>query len=125
WRRLVTEWNLHVDQGPGLIQKRRRVLVAQSKIDRHLRVDLPRIVNVVGLAHRPELDLRKRDRPLIEPGVAEQKLGEPVSSAGHRGASGSVGQASRHIRRELELAAREQVAQLVVLVPTQFATESE
>src|SRR5207247_8057205 len=104
---------------------RRPVLVAWVVMDRDLRVDFPRLVNVVGLAHRPELDVRKRDRPLVEPGVAEQKLGERVPCVGHRGASGSVGQASRHTRPELELAAREKVAKLVISVPTQFATESE
>ena len=116
---------MHVDQLPGLIQKRRRVFVPQTEIDRHLRVDLPCVVDVVSLAHRPELDLGKCYRALIALPVTEQVFRERVPCAGYRGPRGSVGQTCRHIRLEAELTAREQVAQLVVLVPTQFAAEAQ
>src|SRR3989475_8146923 len=99
----VDEGNIHVDQLPGLIQKWRCVLVPQTDVDRHLRVDLPCIVDVVGLARRPELDLGRHHRPLVALAVAKQVLRKRVARAGHRGACRA--QLRRDIRFETELAA--------------------
>src|SRR5881296_498841 len=99
----VDERNMKVDQVPGLVQKWRRVLVPQPEVDRHLRVDLPCIVDVVGLARRPELDLGRHHRPLVALAVAKQVLRKRVARAGHRGACRA--QLRRDIRFETELAA--------------------
>src|SRR5207249_1029104 len=99
----VDERNMKVDQVPGLVQKWRRVLVPQPEVDRHLRVDLPCIVDVVGLARRPELDLGGHHRPLVALAVAKQVLRKRVARAGHCGARWA--QLRPDLRFETELAA--------------------
>ena len=81
-------------------------------------MDLPGVIDVVALAHRPELDLRKGHRSLGTLGVAEHIIGERVARVG-----GSTQR--RGIRLEAELAPDKLIAQLIILVPTQFATEAE
>src|SRR5213592_4418227 len=99
----VDKRDLEVDQRPGLIQKWRRIFVPQADVDRHLRVDLPRIVDVVGLARRPELDLGGLYRPLVALAVAKQVLRKRVARSGHRGARRA--QLRRDVRFETELSA--------------------
>src|SRR5438093_7731902 len=82
----VDKRDLEVDQRPGLIQKWRRIFVPQADVDRHLRVDLPRIDNVARLAHRPALNVGGRYRPLVALAVAKQVLRKRVARSGHRGA---------------------------------------
>jgi hypothetical protein len=81
-------------------------------------MDLPRVVDVIALAHCPELNLGERHRSLGTLGITEQVIGEPITGVG--GSAVRCG-----IRLESELTARELIAQLVVLVPTQFTAESE
>src|SRR2546422_3190628 len=119
----VDKGNIEVDQVPGLVQKWRRVLVSQPEVDRYLRMNLPRIVDVIGLARRAELDLGGRHRPLVALAIAKQVLRKRVARARHRGAL--CVQLRRDIRFETELAAQEQVAGLGVLVPTQFAAPAQ
>src|SRR2546426_6536090 len=82
----VDKGNIEVDQVPGLVQKWRRVLVSQPEVDRYLRMNLPRIVDVIGLARRAELDLGGRHRPLVWLALAKQGIRKTVARARHRGA---------------------------------------
>src|SRR5262249_3090396 len=78
-RSRIDEGKLDVDQISGLVQEGWRVLVSHAVVDRHFRVDLPRIVDVVALAHRTELNLCKGRRYLGTLGISEQIIGEGVA----------------------------------------------
>src|SRR5207249_872992 len=78
-RSRIYKRHLEVDQIPGQVEEWRRVLVSESVVDRDFRVDLPRVVDVVGLARCTELGFRKRYGSLGLLFVAKQKVCESVS----------------------------------------------
>ena len=78
----IDERNLHVDQISRQVHEGRRVLVSHAVVDRHFRVDLPRVIEIIGLAHCPKLNLCKRCRSLVPFAEAEQEIGESVPCIG-------------------------------------------
>ena len=73
-------------------------------------MDLPCVVEIVGLARRPEVDRGKRHRSLAAFAVAQQEIGEGVPSGG-------CSQPRRGIRLKSKRAPGELVSDLVVLIP--------
>ena len=109
-RRRIVEWDGRVHQRAVLVEPWRRVLVAQAEIERHVRADLPRVGEVIRVAHRAELRHRERHRRFGLLGIAEQEVGEGVSR-------GDV--------LKGEIPARKLVADLVVHVVSKTATSLE
>src|SRR5207253_3609197 len=81
-RSRIHKRHVEVDQIPAQVEEWRRVLVSESVVDRDFRVDLPRVVDVVGLARCTEPGFRERYGSLGLLFVAKQKVGESVPGAG-------------------------------------------
>src|SRR5262249_4586581 len=117
-RSRIHERHIEVDQIPRQVAEWRRVLVSETVVDRDFRVDLPGVVDVVGLARCTEPSFRERYGSLGLLFVAKQKVGESVSGAG-----------SSKVRScdwlEIERPTGKLITQLVVLIPAQFATQPE
>ena len=106
-RRRVVAWERRVHQRAVLIEPWRRVFVTQAEIERHVRADLPRVGEVIGVAQRAELRHRERDCRFVLLRVTEQEVGERVA---------------RGNGLKLEIATRKLVAHLVVhVVPERAA----
>ena len=118
---LVEERHVGVDQRAGFVLERRDVLVPQAEIERHVVAHSPGVGDVVALADRAELRHRQLDRQLGETLVAEQEVGE----RGARSASRRADQRPCRPAVELEPAARELVADLVVVVDPEVGAHLE
>ena len=117
---LVEERHGGIDQRAGFVLERRDVLVPQAEIERHVVAHSPGVGEVVALADRAELRHRQLDRQLGETLVAEQEVGK-------RGRDRRRGAVQRPGRPavELEPAARELVADLVVVVDPEVGADLE
>ena len=118
---LVEERHVGVDQRAGFVLERRDVFVPDAEIERHVVAHAPRVGEVVALADRAEFRHRQLDRQLGETLVAEQEVGKRRRD---RYASRAVQRPGRPAV-ELEPAARELVADLVVVVEPEVGADLE
>src|SRR5262245_3191344 len=108
---------MRVHQSSGLIEPRRRVLIAQAKVDCQVRTNLPSVVNVVILAERAELNRSQRDGGFAPFAVSQKKICKGVpTAASWTSASGWL---------KPERAPGELIAHLVILVLAQLTTKPE
>ena len=97
--------------------ERRRQFIAQTQRQRELGSDLPRVVHIGVERVALEIGVGHRNRRFGLIHGAQQEVGEGIA-AGESGAQ-------RRVRLEGELAARELVSHLIVILPRELRAEAE